>query len=163
MEEDPMDPTDSPALYEIATRDWLQRRSRAIGSRATFDDVDDQELDRIAGLGFDWVWLLGVWRTGDLGRQVSRTQPEWRRAYPEILADFTEEDVCGSPYAVQGYAVHDEFGGDPALTRLRQRLSNRGLRLMLDFVPNHSARDPPWIRAHPEYYIAGTEADLARD
>src|SRR3954470_18731893 len=119
---DSMDPTDSPALYEIATRDWLQARSRVLGRRATFDDVADQELDRIAGLGFDWVWLLGVWRTGDLGRQVSRTQPEWRRAYPEILPDFTEADVCGSPYAVQGYAVHDDFGGDAALARLLRRL-----------------------------------------
>jgi hypothetical protein len=33
---------------------------------------------------------------------------------------------------------------------------------MLDFVPNHMALDHPWVEAHPEYFISGTELDLAR-
>jgi glycosidase len=33
---------------------------------------------------------------------------------------------------------------------------------MLDFVPNHTALDHPWVEDHPEYYVPGTEADLAR-
>ena len=33
---------------------------------------------------------------------------------------------------------------------------------MLDFVPNHTAPDHPWVQEHPEYYIAGTESDLAQ-
>ena len=33
---------------------------------------------------------------------------------------------------------------------------------MLDFVPNHTALDHPWVEGHPEYYVPGTEADLAR-
>ena len=40
--------------------------------------------------------------------------------------------------------------------------SKRGLRLMLDFVPNHTGLDHPWVEDHPEYYIQGTELDLAR-
>ena len=57
-----------PALYQINTRPWLTARSRAIGRPATLDDVADEELDRIAERGFDWVWLLSVWRTGMAGR-----------------------------------------------------------------------------------------------
>ena len=37
----------------------------------------------------------------------------------------------------------------------------RGLRLLLDFVPNHTGLDHPWVEEHPEYYIQGTEQDLA--
>ena len=46
------------------------------------------------------------------------------------------------------------LGGDDApLARLRERLRQRGLRLMLDFVPNHAAPDHPWVTTHPEYYV----------
>ncbi len=34
---------------------------------------------------------------------------------------------------------------------------------MLDFVPNHVALDHPWVDAHPEYFVAGTEQDLERE
>jgi len=58
--------------------------------------------------------------------------------------------------------VHDRLGGDAALVRLRERLRQRGLRLLLDFVPNHTGLDHPWVEDHPEYYVPGTEQDLAR-
>jgi hypothetical protein len=34
---------------------------------------------------------------------------------------------------------------------------------MLDFVPNHTALDHPWVRAHPEFYVEGDEDDLVRE
>ena len=33
---------------------------------------------------------------------------------------------------------------------------------MLDFVPNHMAPDHPWIDEHPDYFVHGSESDLAR-
>jgi glycosidase len=33
---------------------------------------------------------------------------------------------------------------------------------MLDFVPNHTAMDHPWVEDHPEFYIPGSEQDFAR-
>jgi len=36
-----------------------------------------EQLPRISAMGFDWVWLLSVWGTGDAGRRVSRSRPEW--------------------------------------------------------------------------------------
>ena len=38
--------------------------------------------------------------------------------------------------------------------------AQRGLKLMLDFVPNHVALDHPWVEAHPEFFIAGSAAEL---
>jgi hypothetical protein len=151
-----------PSLYQINTRVWLTELGRARGRRATLDDVPDAELDRVAAMGFDWVWLLSVWRTGAAGQRVSRTNPEWRHEFEATLPDLREEDIGGSGFAITGYTVHPELGGDASLARLRERLRARGLRLMLDFVPNHTALDHPWVDSHPEYYVAGSELDLVR-
>jgi glycosidase len=74
-----------------------------------------------------------------------------------------EEDIAGSGFAIQNYTVHSDLGGDAALPRLRQRLRKRGLKLMLDFVPNHVALDHPWVESHPEYFVNGTEDALTRE
>ncbi len=150
-----------PSLYQINTRVWLTRLSQTLGRPATLDDIPDAELDRLAALGFDWIWLLSVWRTGAAAQRISRANPEWRHEFEQTLPDLREEDIAGSGFAITGYTVHPGLGGDAALARVRQRLRDRGLRLMLDFVPNHMAPDHPWVEEHPEYFIAGTESDLA--
>jgi hypothetical protein len=150
-----------PSLYQINTRVWLTELGGKIGRSATLDDIPEAELDRLAALGFDWIWLLSVWRTGQAGRHVSRTHPEWQQEFQKTLADLREEDITGSGFAIAGYSVSDHLGGDAALQRLRRRLRQRGLRLMLDFVPNHTGLDHSWVETHPEYYVAGTEASLA--
>ena len=151
-----------PSLYQINTRVWLTELSRTLGRRATLDDIPDAELDRFAKTGFDWMWFLSVWQTGPAGQRISRANHEWRREFQETLPDLKEEDIGGSGFAIAGYSVHSELGGDAALARLRERLRQRGLKLMLDFVPNHTGLDHPWVEDHPEYYISGTELDLNR-
>lgn len=152
-----------PSLFQINTRVWLTELSRGLQRPATLDDVPDAELDRMAKLGFEWVWFLSVWQTGAAGSEISRNNPEWRREFLDTLPDLREEDIVGSGFAITGYTVHEALGGDAALARLRQRMRQRGLRLMLDFVPNHTALDHPWVEEHPEFYIHGTEKDLVRE
>ena len=151
-----------PSLYQIDTRVWLTALSQDLGRRVTLDDIRDEEWERLAELGFDWIWLRSVWQTGAAGQNVSRAQPDWRREFQETLPDLREEDIAGSGFAITGYSVHADFGGDAALARTRRRLRDHGLRLMLDFVPNHTGLDHPWLTEHPEYYIHGTAEDLAR-
>jgi hypothetical protein len=155
--------TSNPSLYEVNTRVVLLERTRELGHPATLDDLTDTWLDSIAALGFEFVWLLGVWTTGPRGREVSRTRKDWRGEYQRDLPDFSDADISGSPFAIRGYEVVPEFGGEPALTRLRARLKTRGIRLILDFVPNHVALDHPWIDEYPEFFIAGTEESIARE
>ena len=150
-----------PSLYQINTRVWLTELSRQLGRSATLDDIPDAELDRLAELGFDWIWFLSVWQTGSGAQQVSRSHAEWRHEFQETLPDLREEDIAGSGFAITDYAVHRDLGGDAALARLRKRLRARGLKLMLDFVPNHMGLDHPWLQDHPDYFIAGMESDLA--
>jgi hypothetical protein len=151
-----------PSLYQINTRVWLTELSRGLGRPATLDDIPDDELDRLAEMGFDWIWLLSVWQTGPAGRRISCSREEWRKEFQETLPDLCEDDIPGSGFAITGYTVHAGLGGDAALARLRERLRKRGPRLLLDFVPNHTGLDHPWVEDHPEYYVPGTEEDLAR-
>jgi glycosidase len=152
-----------PLLYQINTRVFLHERGAALGRRATLDDIPDEFLDEVAARGFQWIWLLGVWQTGEVGRRISREDPVLRASYAEQLPDFTDDDIVGSPFAVQSYTVNADFGGDMALARLRSHMADRGLRLLLDFVVNHTAPDHSWVSEHPEYYVRGTEEDLARE
>jgi len=149
-----------PSLYQINTRVWLTELSDNIGRHATLDDIPDTELDRLAEMGFDWIWFLSVWTTGPVARKISRENPEWRRDFEITLPDLKEEDIAGSGFAIAAYKVHPDLGGDAALERLQDRLGKRGLKLMLDFVPNHMGPDHPWVREHPEYFISGTKNDL---
>ena len=150
-----------PSLFQVNTRVYLSERSAELSRTATLDDVPDRALDEWARAGFDLVWFLGVWQTGPAGLRVSQSNEGWLAEYPRVLPDFQLSDICGSCFAIRNYRVHVEFGGDEALARLRQRLAARGLRLILDFVPNHTAPDHPWVSAHPEYYVGGTEEQLA--
>ncbi len=155
-------PAHYPSLYQINTRVWLTELSQHLGRPATLDDIPDTELDRLGELGFDWLWLLSVWQTGPAAQKASRSNPEWRKEFQETLPDLCEDDIPGSGFAITGYMVHAHLGGDAALARLRERLKQRGLRLMLDFIPNHMGLDHPWVETHPEHFLAGTEFDLAR-
>jgi hypothetical protein len=146
-----------PVLYELDARTFV----RGLGPTATLDDIDDVVLDRVLPPATDWLYLLGVWQTGVAGRTVSRDDPLIRADCERTLVDLTDDDICGSCFSVTGYRVAGMLGGDDALDRLRALLAGRGVRLMLDFVPNHTAPDHPWVRSHPDRYIEGTEADLS--
>ncbi len=152
-----------PSLYQINTRVWLRALSAAAGRPVTLAGIPEAELDRIAALGTDWVWLLSVWQTGSAAREVSRHNPVWQEEFREILPDLTEDDICGSGFAITAYRVADSLGGAEELAVVRRRLGERGLKLMLDFVPNHTAPDHPWVHSNPEFYMAGSEEDLARE
>lgn len=150
-----------PALYQVNTRVRLTELSMALGRTTTLDDIGDAELDRWAALGFDWIWLLGVWQTGPAGQRISRNQPDWRREFQQTLPDLRDEDIGGSCFAIRSYTVHAGLGGDAALARLRERMRRRGLKLMLDFVPNHVALDHPWVEEQPDFFVPGSAAELA--
>ena len=84
---------------------------------------------------------------------------DFRRALP----DFRPEDNVGSPYCVRRYVVDQHLGGPEGLALARKELAQRGMRLLLDFVPNHVAPDHPWVTEHPEYFIQGNADDAKND
>jgi glycosidase len=148
-----------PLLYEVNARVLLNELSSSEGKRVTLASLPDRVIDDWASYGFDAVWLMGVWTTGALGRQIARTIPHLRELYKNVLPDFTDKDVLGSPYAVKSYTIPREYGGKQGLLSLRKKLEKRGMGLVLDFVGNHTARDCAWVSQHPEYYVHGRDGE----
>ena len=111
-----------PTLFQINTRVWLQRLSREAGRQVTLDDIDDAILDGFVENGFDWIYLLSVWQTGAAGRAVSCSNPEWRREFETLLPDLSEDDICGSGFAITAYSVSEVLGGEAALARFREKI-----------------------------------------
>jgi glycosidase len=144
-----------PVIYEINTWVWLEELSRAEGKRVTLASVPEEEWDSLADWGLDAVWLMGVWERSPRGVEIARADEGLRQAYWQALESFTDDDVVGSPYAVHRYEVDAHLGGRAGLAAARQALARRGMRLILDFVPNHTAVDHPWVQEHPSYYLPG--------
>lgn len=149
-----------PFIYEINTWVWLNTLSRSHNRPITLDNVPDEALDELAELGVDAVWMMGVW-TRSLA--AIQTAHKYSAQYLYALPDLTDHDLIGSAYAIGAYQVDENLGGRTGLANFRNRLRKRGLKLILDYVPNHVAIDHAWVRIHPDYLIQGTANDLTRD
>ena len=151
-----------PVIYEINTWVWLSELGRKYQRPINLGTVPEPEWDAIAAHGFDAVWFMGVWERSPAGIEISMRNPGLFEDFRRALPDFAAEDNVGSPYCVRRYVVDEYLGGPPGLAAARRLLRERGLRLILDFVPNHVAPDHPWVGTHPEYFIQG-DADDARN
>jgi hypothetical protein len=152
-----------PTIYEINTWVWLCEVTARHGRTVDLSSVPPAEWDAIAAQGFDAVWLMGVWERSPAGTAIANRNPHLLEDFRHALPDFRPEDNVGSPYSVRQYTTDPHLGGPQGLARARQELASRGMKLILDFVPNHLAPDHPWVRAHPEYFIGLTPDDLTND
>ena len=154
-----------PFIYEINTWVWLDELGRRAGTHdRPRRACPGREWDAIAALGFDAVWLMGVWERSPAGIAIALENDGPDRGLPARAARTSgREDVVGSPYCIRDYTVDEHLGGPEGLAAARAALAERGLTLILDFVPNHVAPDHPWTATHPEYFVGGSEDDLERD
>jgi glycosidase len=149
-----------PVIYEINTWVWLHELGRKHGSPITLAGVPGAEWEAIAELAVDAVWFMGVWERSPASVAIANANPCLLEEFRAALPDFGPEDNIGSAYSVKNYAVDGRLGGSEGLAVARQELAKRGVRLILDFVPNHVALDHPWAARHPEYFVQGTPDDV---
>ena len=152
-----------PRIYEINTWVWLNDLGRKYGKPVDLATVPKQEWDAMASHGFDAVWFMGVWERSPAGIDISMRNTGLLEDFRKALPDFSAQDNVGSPYCVRRYVVDEHLGGPKGLAAARGMLRERGLRLILDFVPNHVAPDHPWVRGHPEYFVRGSADDARND
>jgi len=152
-----------PSLYEINTWVWLSELSKKYRTAVDLSSVPAAEWNAIAAFGFDAVWFMGVWERSPAGIAIANRNGGLLDDFRRALPDFRPDDNVGSPYCVRRYVVDEHLGGPQGLAIARQELSQRGMNLVLDFVPNHVAPDHPWVAEHPEYFIRGCADDARND
>jgi glycosidase len=105
---------------------------------SSFDQITATELAGLSHLGFDALWVMGVWPISEGARKISK---------------ITSADFEGSPYAVPKYEISSELGGGSQFRRLVKRAHAAGLSVIVDFVSNHMALDSPWITLRPDLFV----------
>jgi len=152
-----------PHLYEINTWVWLEELSAKHGQCLSLQEVPGEEWDRLAAMGFDFVYLMGVWRRSLVGRRIFRTDPRNFPNFDGALPGWKMRDVVGSPFSIQDYSPDPRIATAESLSEAHNQLRRRGMGLILDFVPNHTGFDHGWVTQHPDRYILGSEEDFRRD
>lgn len=150
----------NPLILEINTWVWLSELTIKYDQAVTLVNVPALEWDEIAQQGFDYLWLMGVWKRSPAGLEIALQHPDIIHACQMALPGFTPMDMVGSAYCIQDYTIDQMLGGQEGILKARTELKARGMGLILDFVPNHVAPDHPWTREHPDYFIQGMENDL---
>lgn len=122
--------TADAVLYQLNTRQFT--------SEGTFKAAQEQ-LPRLAAMGVDIIWLMPIHPIGEVNRKGS----------------------LGSPYAVRDYrAVNPELGTEADFRAFVAEAHRLGLRVILDWVANHSAYDNPLTASHPEWFTRTPEGAL---
>ncbi len=152
-----------PTLYEINTWVWLSELSAKTETAVDLSSVPASEWNALANLGFDAVWLMGVWERSPVGIAIANKNNDLVNDFRRALPDFSPEDNVGSPYCIRRYVVDKHLGGPEGLAIARRELATRGMKLLLDFVPNHVAPDHPWINEHTDYFVHGSVEDARNE
>jgi glycosidase len=156
-------PRSHPHLYEINTWTWLEQLSARFGKNITLAEVPDSEWDALANMGFDIIWLMGVWQRSPISRRLMLENPANAAQFNLALPGWKPSDVISSPYAVAGYVPDARIGSWYSLDVAREKLRARGMALFLDFVGNHTALDHPWMRERPDFYIQVPQEDFQKN
>jgi glycosidase len=118
------------AIYEVFVRDFSSTGNLRGVTRG---------LDRIQATGANVLWLMPIYPVGVLNRK----------------------DPLGSPYSVSNYrAINPRFGTPADFRALVRAVHARGMKLILDWVPNHTSWDHVWVREHPDFYVRNERGEL---
>ena len=130
--------------YRVVQPDWsksaviYQINTRQFSEAGDFDSITEQ-LPRLKALGVDILWLMPIHPIGELHRKGE----------------------LGSPYAVKDYyGVNPEFGDAASFKTLVHAIHQHDLKVILDWVPNHSAWDNALVDAHPNWYAKDYKGDF---
>ncbi|MBK8502313.1 MAG: glycosidase [Saprospiraceae bacterium] len=138
-----------PTLYEINTRPWI----KTFGQNTTLSDIPDHYWIELKDRGVDYIWLMGVWQTSPTSIAKHCFHPDLVRSYDRVSSHWRKEDITGSPYAIEDYVVSDLLGTTQDLLSLKQQINGLGIKLILDFIPNHFNTDSKLVQEHPNVFL----------
>ncbi|MBU2529967.1 MAG: glycosidase, partial [Elusimicrobia bacterium] len=123
--------------------------------------IPEEELLKIKHLGFDVIWLMGVWWPSPQSALIAKKDPELLKATKEINSEFSEEKIGASPYSIFEYKLNPVLGGEGEIKALKERLNSLGICLFLDFVSNHISKDNPFMTKCSECFVSTTAENYA--
>jgi hypothetical protein len=147
----------NPKLYEINTRVWLKKVNKKLA------DLPFTFFTNLAQKGINIVWLMGLWKTTPRTIDKYCFTQELVNSYDKALKGWKKEDVIGSPYAIDEYEVNPEIGCWDDLIDLKSKLNNIGIKLLLDFVPNHFSVESKVLKNHPDIFLQVDEEFYQKD
>lgn len=142
-----------PYLYEINTMEFLTRLAANKGKVRQLAELDGEFFNGLRDRGFGYVWMMGMWQRSPVSRRIAIEHAGLQKEYKALLGNWTEDDVPGSPYAIHKYQPDPRFGKWKDLKNFKDHLNGLGLKLILDFVPNHTALDHPWLKERPQNFV----------
>ena len=149
----------NPRLLEINTRVWIKR----FGKNKKLSSIPDSQIDYWKEIGFDLIWLMGVWKNNEDVVREYCFEPELIAAYNSALKDWINEDVIGSTYSIDKYDVNPLLGNMEDMINLKKRLNKKGIKLILDFVSNHFSAKSSLIWSDKEIFLPADEFIFRND
>jgi hypothetical protein len=146
-------------IYQVNTRVWIKR----FGANSKISNVPVSYFKDLAEKGINAVWLMGIWKTCLKVVNECCITPDLISTYYKALPDWTKADVIGSPFSVDDYLPDDALGSWDDFKKLKSNLNEIGLKLFLDFVPNHFSRDSIHLKDNPEVFLRADEDIMSRD
>jgi glycosidase len=144
----------NPHVLEVNAHIWFRSlQMQGGGSPQTIADVPQENLLKFKNLGFDAIWLMGVWLESPVSRQIARNDKAINDYLQKVHPDYSREDIVGSQYSIYGYDVHPLFGSNEDLLKFKKRLNDIGIVLILDFAGNHLSVDHPLTLSEPEVFV----------
>ena len=117
-------------MYEVNIRQFTPE-----GSFASFT----KHIPRLKEMGVDILWLMPI--------------------YP--ISDTKKKGTLGSYYAISDYAkVNPEFGTLEEFRTMVKAVHDADMKIILDFVPNHTGWDHTWISEHPDYFTQDKDGNI---
>lgn len=142
-------------LLELSARPYLYELSQKYKKNITqIRQIPEEEFEDWKKKGFDYIWMMGIWQLGETGLKHSLKIKEKFKKY---IPDLSDEDIIGSPYCIVSYTINSSIGSRDDLIWFRSKLNSFGIKLILDFVPNHTSFDAPEIKSNPEFYIHSSQ------
>lgn len=152
----------NPSIFEINTR-VLLRRFDTLDRKAKLTDIPQSFWRELVKLGFDYVWLMGIWKTVPSAVEKYCFEEGLKKSYSKALKDWTPQDIIGSPYSIDDYEVNNSIITNEELIPFKEMLNKLGLKLILDFVPNHFSAETNLLKTKPGIFLQTDKEHFERD
>lgn len=146
------------SIYQINTRAFCYKQNKALLQ------IPLEYFRNLKSLGIDYVWMMGVWEPLSK-KYIDKYCKEENllKEYKKALPDVKEDDIVGSPYAISNYKLNPVLGNLNDIELLKQKLNSVGLKLIVDFVPNHFGASTPLLETNKNVFLKCEKDDFLND